>query len=293
MTKRTDNEIVKVSGVDPAILAKYGEINTFKGMEEYVILSYMKMVQPTSDSVIKDRFGEGTLILRPGDAVITRSAKSTEHLEDAREFEFNPHFFWVQYDHYSDLKDTDSRVILETTFDSKHTIAVKARDPEQRNEIYPGHESKKKPWQYRFVESLNFVGEICGDHELAGTACVLRFQRGEYGVGKGFISATTQRRMSIPGPEGLEDPVRVNCPLFAQRWTFTPGWREPDAEKKWWGLDYIAASQPQIDDDDFERCGEAHLEYKRLHEADILRIDSTENGDAESNEDVEAAEKFE
>ncbi len=212
---------------------------------------------------------------------------------DRTSFEFNPQFFWVQYDKYSERDDSETPNLMGTTYDVQHEIAVKARDKERRIEIYPGHEEKKEPWCYRYVESMNFVGEICGDNEFAGTACALRFQGGEHRTGKSFISATTQRRMMIPGPEEIDDPVRVHCPLFAQRWTFTPEWRDLGPKKKWWGLDFAPAEQPQIDDDNFEHCGEAHLEYKRLHDADVLRIDATEDSDSELHEVTETAEKFE
>ena len=163
--------------VNPSWLAKAAVDDTsLAGMDEYRILPQFKIVQPTTEQAMKKEFGEGTILVMPGNAVAWSDGNEP--------FDFVPQFFFVSFEKWSDLDDSDSPMVVDQTFDPSSTIARKSRSKEERFEPYP-----EGSFTYRYVERLRFPGVIHGDHILAGTAVVLSFERGEFWQGKNFISA--------------------------------------------------------------------------------------------------------
>jgi len=270
---RNETDLTQVGGNANSFLAGFVEQDTsMDGMEEYRILPRFKVIQPTSDQTLKKTFGEGTAIIRPGDAVIWKDTDPP--------FKFVPQFFWVEFCKWADLRDKENRMIMETTYDPLSDIAKKAKDYEARHEVYPGMESKpdKDQFKFRYVEHLRFCGIIYGDHEFAETQVVLSFERGEFNQGKNFISAIKMRKQKI-----VVDEVETSAPipLWAQIWQFSVGFREPDANRKWYGFDFTSANPSVINAGDADKFFEIHKALKDLHEKNRLRVDDDDAGDAE------------
>jgi hypothetical protein len=276
---RTDKTAIKkVEGVDPSFLAQYAEDDkSLDGMGEYRVLSALRIIQNTSKKELKKAFGEGSVIIRPGDALVWA--------ENDDPFLFVPQFFFVEFCKWSDLDDKESRNVLERTYNPTSDLAKRSRDPERRFEPYDGHEDRpdQDQWKYRYVEHLRFPGLIYGDHPLAGTPTTLSFERGEFGQGKNFISAIKLRkqRVEIDGEER-----NIPVPLWSQVWSLKVGHREIGS-KQWFGFDFVPADIPLIGETEHQDMYKAYLELREDHEQKRLLVDDEDLTD----DDAETAEQ--
>lgn len=286
---RTESALAKrVGGVDPALLMKYTETdNSLASLMEYRILPRTKVIQGLSDQSLKDKFGEGAAIVRPGDALIAKKGET---------FLFVPQFFFAEFAKWADRRDKESKMVLERSFDPTSDIAKNARDEHKRFELYKGQEKKKEgdQFKYRYVEHLRFPGVIYGDHVLAGTPTVISFERGEFIQGKSFISAIALRRQIVDLPDnGGKKPIPV--PLWAQVWALTPALRDKNGNK-WFGLDYKNPSDVEgkeydnvIRDEDFPVFQAENQSLLEIHKANKLRVED-EDADAGETASVDSAE---
>lgn len=274
MAKRTERSIQKVSGVDPSYLAHYVEDDhSLEGMEEYRILPRLKIIQSMTDSGLKEAFGEGSVIIRPGDTLVWD--------KDMPPFSLVPQFFWVEFCKWADRRDVESNPVVEKTQDPTSIVAKKARDPEAREEPYEGEGNKKKPKCYRYVEHLNFACVVYGDHPLSGTPVTISFNRGEFGQGRNFISAVRMRRTTIETEEGNQS---IQVPLWAQVWDFSVGFRDR-GEKKWYGFDFTPADPPLVSPEDAAEMREAHEALRELNEKQKLGVDYVDEDEVETDAD--------
>jgi len=261
-SNRTETAIHKVEGIDPNYLQKYvTEDASLDNLKEHRIVPRLKIIQATSDGDLKKTFGEGTVIVRPGDAMICRFK------EDPDSFDFVPLFFFVEWAKWADIRISSGPMILDRSHDPTSELAIKAKDFAKRNELYQGHDKlpESERHYYRYVEHLRFIGIIYGDHPLVGTPITLSFERGEWGQGKNFISAVTLRRQVI----GLTPQA---IPLWAQVWTLMPKFREPAADRKWYGFGFEPAKQAIVTQDEAETMLALHKEFKKLFEQQRLMV---------------------
>ena len=276
MSKRTDQPLAKkVSGVDANFLAQYVEQDSsLQGMDEYVILPRLKILQQMSDPTLKKQFGEGSAIIRPGDALVWKDGDQP--------FLFVPHFFYVEFAKWADRRDKENPAVIARTFDPTSEIAKCARDPNRRFEIYADQEKKKtdqEKFRYRYVEHLRFPGVIYGDHPLTGTPVVLSFERGEFGTGKNFISGIKLRRQAVE-VNGLTKNIAV--PLWSQVWAIAVTLHGTDPQ--WYGFSFSVPEVTLIQPEEAEEHRSAHLSLKEVYEQNRLRVD----GDEEETEDPAA-----
>lgn len=265
MVKRTEREITKVAGV--GYLAKFtADDHSLDALDEYRVLPRLKLIQPTTDQALKEAFGEGSVIIRPGDALVCRYSR-----ESKLSFQFVPQFFCVEFAKWADLRDKESGVVVERTFNPQHAIAKNARDPKTRFEVYEGHEDRdqKDQWVYRYVEHLRFAGILYGDTSLAGTTAALSFERGEFAQGRNFISAVKLRRERILDEE---EEIIINVPLYAQVWTLRPAFRDRGS-RRWFGFDFEPADPAIVPEEEMDLMRSAHQELRMLHDKDRLRVE--------------------
>jgi hypothetical protein len=293
MADRNDTAIKKV---DPGFLAQYAEAPTgMEAMDEYRVLPRLKLIQGMTAKELKDRFGEGTALVRPGDLVL---AKPDEEGPEGS-FCFVPLMFFAEFCKWSDLKDNESPNVIERSFDVQSELKAKADDAEQRFEVYEGDENKNEKQQrkYRYVHHLRFPGIIYGDHPLSGTVAVLSFERGEFMNGKNFINAVKMRKQKID-VEG-EGARMITVPLWCQVWAFSIGWRPREEGGGWWGFDFAPPDPDKhgcgglIDSDEAESFQAMFEEYSELHRQDRLRVDDDDaEGGATDEDAVAATSKF-
>lgn len=258
MADRTQPLAKKVG--DVSYLTKFVANDTsMQGMEQYVLIPFVKIIQAMTGTELKQLFGEGAAILRPGDALIEKCEAP---------FQFVPIFFCDEFAKWADRKDKESPMIVERSFRPDSVIAKKAARADTRFEPYPGQEGKadKDQWKYRYVAHLRFFGVIFGDHPLAGTKCVISFDRGEFTQGRNFITAIQMRRVDIDGE-------KVRVPLFAQVWQLYTKLRDR-GEKKWIGFNFEVPEEGGIVPEDMVgEFAEEHEMLKRAHQDNILRVD--------------------
>lgn len=279
---RTDEstDIQRVAGIDPETLLKLSvEDTSFDDMKEYRVIPRLKVIQEMTEKILKKRFGEGALIIRPGDALVAKNEDNTV-VEGPLSFDFVPLYFFVEFLKVSDLRDTESPTVVERSFDRGGELAKKAKNPSMRIEIYPGQESKDddKKFRYRYVEALRFPGIIYGDHEMSDTAVVLSFERGEHNTGQNFCTAVKMRKQVVKTSEGDK---RVGIPLYLQVWKIAVGFRE-FGTRHWYGLDPTPADNPCVAPEHIEMCMKEHQDLRELFDANRIRVD----GDDRETEDV-------
>jgi len=271
MAKRTDREVVKIN---PSFLAQYAETDTsLTGMEEYVILPFLKIIQAQcQDQELKRRVGEGAVVMSPSNTLIHQP-------EGDEGFKFVPLFFHTEFQLQSALGDQENPFIMDRSFDPTSELAKKARDKDQRFELYEGDETKpeKSRRHYRYVEALCFSGMIYGDHELSGQQAVLVFSKGEFSNGRKFISAIKMRKERVE-IDGQEKPVPV--PLWSQVWHLSTSLRTARAGgSPWWGFDFAPAEPNLIDPSESEEFLAMHDSLKKAMEDNKLRVDMSDGSD--------------
>ena len=260
---RTETAINKVEGIDPNYLTKYIEQDTsLDALKEHRTVPRFKIIQNTTDEDLKENFGVGSVIVRPGDALICK--KQGSNIDN---FEFVPLFFFVEYAKWRDLKG-NGPMILERSHDPSSEIAIRSKDANTRKELYAGmgeDTSESDRMYYQYVEHLRFIGVIYGDHPLVGTPVTLSFERGEWGQGKNFISAVSLRRQVIDGKSST-------VPLWAQVWKLKTIYHAPDATRKWYGFQFEAADPSIIKPEEAESMQALHLEFKELFDKQRLMV---------------------
>lgn len=265
MAKKKESDIQKVvppAGV-PSYLAPYADEakSQAKEMAEYRVVPRVKIIQGMSEKALKDQFGEGAVIVSPGGASMAGKEET---------FLLNPIFFFTEFCVWSDRSDRASPSISARSFDKGSDIAARARDGQKRIELYGEvrKQGEDPPYKRRYVEHLNFVCRVQSEdpetpHPLHGQLVSVSFNRGEFNQGKNFISAVT---------------LRSGVPLWAQRWEFSSQYRER-GEKKWWGLDFAPAENPNISEEEVADCKNTCDELKKLFEAQRLIVDHSELDD--------------
>ena len=276
MANRNDSQLAKkVQGADLSYLAQFEkDDNSLAGMQEYEIVPRLKILQGLSDTDLKKKFGEGSVIIRPGDALVWK--------DNDPPFLFVPLFFFAEFAKYSDRRDKQSPMTIARTFEPVSEIATRARDPQKRFEFYPDQEKKqdKDKWKYRYVEHLRFVGLIYGDHPLAGTRVVLSFEKGEFYQGKSFISGIKMRKRQADVTLDDGSVVKKNypIPLYAQVWQFKASIRDK-GENKWIGLDFSIPETPVVASHEVQEFHDLWNSLKGVFDQNRLRVDGDDNDD--------------
>ncbi len=275
---RMDTSIEKVN-VNPDYLAKYlPDDDSLDSLDDYRVVPRFKIIQATTDTDLKKNFGEGSVIIRPGDAMICKFEEAPS------KFQFVPLFFFPEWAKWRDLRGTGPMVV-DRNFDPASDIAIKSKTADTRRELYDGHENyeDKDKLYNSYVEHLRFIGVIYGDHPLVGTPVTLSFERGEWGQGKNFISAVSLRRQVV-------DKKSIKVPLWAQVWELSTVHHAPDATKKWYGFHFEAAEQSIILPEEAPVMNTLHTEFKDLFAKQRLMVQD-EDADSGNKEAAVKANK--
>jgi len=271
MAKRTESNVQKVVGVQD--LMKYEADKSLEKLQEYVVVPFVKLIQGMSEQALKDKFGEGSAVVRPGDVKIAGKGEK---------FLFVPLFFFTMFRQWADRKD--SQMIVESTYDPNSSVAKASRDNDRRIQVYEEDKDKDPKLQrvYRFVEHLCFIGLIY-DGDLAGTRCLISFQKGDFRVGRAFASGAQMRKIEIEGE-------KQQVPLWAQVWEM--GVSHHGTENKWWGFD--PSNPPEgisatILPEEYEEHHAAYEELAKAHAANMIRVD----GDDSDPDEKEVADSKE
>lgn len=287
-------ESTDITRVNPSFLAEYAEQDdSLALMGGYRIIPRIKVIQGQTSQDLKKQFGEGSAILRPGDSLVAKQDQS---------FLFNPYVFIPEFCKWADRKDPEQRVIIDRSYDPTSALAKRAtsKNPDDRIELYPGDEklNEKDKKYFKWVEHLNFIGAIYGEHELAGQIIAISFSRGEYMQGKAFINACMRRTIVTELSNGQRK--KIQAPLWSQIWQITPAQGQSRIKSKgsWFGLDYKAPEgdiNPFVTVEEAKVLRETYNELKRDQQENRLRVDhdsaGEDQGSSESDADAEAVEQ--
>lgn len=271
MAKRTETDITPVPGDVNWLQSYVDRDESTQGMDEYRILPRLKVIQGMTDQVLKEKFGEGTVIIRPGDTQVWA--------KNQQPFQLVTLFFYTEFAKWADLRDRDNPACLERSYDPNGALAARCRSSDKWFEEYPDQASKKieaDRWKYRYVEHLRFVTMVYGDHPLVGTFVMLSFERGEFFQGRNFISAIRMRKTNVGGK-------LVQVPLWSQVWQFKPTFRDRGA-KKWYGLDFEPAGEPLILPEHAKEMSDHFKGFKELHDKQKLVVDDEQSEQQDSPE---------
>ena len=270
-SKRTDTDIEKVNA-NPNFLAQYiKEDTSLDDLQEHVSVPRFKLIQPTTDADLKATFGEGSAIVRPGDALVVKY-EGNKNMESRTEFDFVPLFFFKEWCTWRDLNGSGP-MILDRSFDPGCNIATWSKNKKTRKVPYPGHEHLQDDDPTKLynshVEHIRFLGTVYGDHPLANTPVVLSFERGEWAQGQNFIDAIALRRIEINGEY-------EKMPLWSQVWRMKTVFHNSETIKKWYGFSFEAAPQSVIRPDEAAAMLDAHTKFRLLHKKSLLTVQDDE-----------------
>lgn len=263
MSDRTEKskEIVTVGGAAPPDwLATLAETDTsLAEAVKYRVLNRLKLVQSSSNSDLKKKFGEGAVILSPGNTLVAGAEEA---------FDYVGLMMFTEFCTWSDLDDKTSPTILDRSFDAKSDIALKSRDNERRFEVY----GDKEQFKMRHVEHINIAGFVYSEgHPLHGQPVVMSYARGEFNQGRNLLSAMMMRK--IGGKQ---------VPLWSQVWRYSSNERDRGGYQ-WWGYDYEPPEVPYIKQEEAEGFEAMHKELAEEYAKNRLVVD---HSDAEDEHEV-------
>lgn len=285
-------EIQKTTGNSWLAEAIEGD-TSLDSLAEYRVLSRAAIVQSLSKEALKDAYGEGAIVLQPGNSLLSAKGKA---------FNFVPLFHFTEYILWADRKDPN-QTIIERTFDPASQLAQNCRNPELWK--VPYEDGSKM--EYRNVEQIIFAGVPYNHEALALSVIAVGFDKGEFYQGKNFASACMQRSVLIPSQATDEDgepmvdddgePVIVTrakrIPLYSQVWELNSNLREKNGDK-WFGIDFrspTTCSAMVEDQEDFMGFQKLHLGLKADFEKNRLRsADTDESTGGDGSSDAAAAE---
>lgn len=257
-------DVVKVG---PSWLGQVSDDDSIAPLEQYKVLPLFKVIQAMTDESLKDRFKEGSIIVRPGDQLIA---------EKGEPFYFVPCFMFTEFCKWASIKDKESPAVLERTFDDKNDVAIRSRSPEKRKEPYPDGSDRS----YRYVEHLNFPGVVYGNHPLSGQEVVLGFSRGEFFTGQSFCTSIQMRKV---GGQVV--------PLWGQIWQLSANVRKRKGYS-WYGIDFAnpdgEMQSPYIENEEVESFQKAFQELKEQFQKNKLRAEYDREGDVEEMTEASA-----
>lgn len=261
---REDKDKVKKVGLDaPSWLVDVAKENesSLDAVRAHRQLQRAKIVQGMTRRLeLKQRFGEGAVLVQPGDVLLAK-------LDEP--FLFVPLFHFTEFSKLAHIDDASSGMFQARTFDERSELARRARDGNLRSEPYgPKDKDGKHLYSYRYVEHLVFPGIIYGAHPLAGTVIAISFERGEFFNGTSFCSAILLRRVG-----------GVSAPLWSQVWELRSRLHKNRVGQQWYGFDFFTPEQPFILEEESVSFREQHEELKRQFQSKLIEVDRSDVAD--------------
>lgn len=173
-------------------------------VRQYVRPPRAKIVQPQSGAELRQAFPDGTVIMQPGNVLISEmpfDAVTRRHLTESLPFTFVPLFFYPEYFIFNPIAITSLPTIRERSTDPKSEIAARARNKNLWTMPCPEDTTGKEVC--RFVEVLTYVVHISSVSEPAlidalwGKPLTMTFARGEHKTGTKFSGDIMLRKADI------------------------------------------------------------------------------------------------
>ncbi len=274
MAKKKTTTLAKPAENTLAQRPEFLQTEEIVGMEElskYVIPQRIRIAQSGSPATVLERFHPADVYLAPSLMPVLQSEtdRAGDLVEGAQDvILFVPVFFFVEYVTWNAVSKMGSGepAILARSYDPKSVIAIKSRDPAQREE-------KTKDGIIRHTEHLCYAVSLLGVDGIADDELMLMtFQRASHSAGMNLAGLLKMRRAPLYG-----------CVVEA---------RVVYKTKQAWNWYELACSNPETispwvnDPAQFRGYAEQHTTFRDLHSAQKLRVDH----DAEDPEDEDKGE---
>lgn len=224
-------------------------------LSQYIVPPRMKVVQKTSLPPFDELFAPGEVCVVPQ---MVRVAGMQE-AKVGQPFYFVPLLFFPEWLLTNPIELKGSVPFIRArTADPNSPMCAKSRNPALWSERCP----ENPEYDMRYVECLNFVILLHGDHELAGVPVCMSFAKAEHRSGSNFAALIKMRR----------------APIYGCQFMGVVGSRQ-NAKGAWFGIDIVnpdgeSGVTPFVQEQDrFGRYKEMHLELKKAHEESKIRVD--------------------
>lgn len=238
-------------------------------LKKYIVPPRLKIVQKQAGEPFSTNFNTGDCVLVPQLTLISPVVMNDKGKPspNGTPFHIVPIFFYPEWCLWNpiEMKGTQ-HAIRARSQDPRSDLALKAQRQdtwfEQFAENPPGKPS-------RYVEHLNFIVTLVGDHPLEGTPFVISFAKGEHRSGSNFAAIIQMRKAPMWGCQ------------FAAKTTHRPNNPKGD----WYGLD-ITNPDPEsgvtpflTSKELYDQFTALHNNFKESHAKGIIQTDYEEPAD--------------
>ena len=247
MAKQKQNDMVKAED-QTIVIPEWMKDEVIEGVEtvaEFQTTPRIAIVQAMSQPERKELVGEGGVAIMPDGVAV---AKKDE------EFVVIPLVFWPTWEVHSDINDTSSPFVMESTSDANSQIARLSKGRDTRNESYGEGFSKK------YLECLNFVVRI-ESGPATGELGTLTFSGGEHYTGSKLCGLLKRR----------------SCSIYANRIALSTAMRQRN-NKSWWGFDIANPEDGAVvsDKETYDTLAEIHKGLARMVDTSKLLVSRDE-----------------
>lgn len=213
-----------------------------KGVEKlskYVRPPWVRIVQGSSGSELKDQFGIGDCVITPSGEMLSAMERDENGNPTGENpgFDFTPLAFYAEFVQWN--KFGEQNKILQRTLDENSELAHKARTYELRTEVVDDKEVSN-------VEHLNFFVAIHDRGEIQ--PAIMSFSKMGHKFGGKLSGLIKQRRVDIFG-------CRFHADIKIQH----------KKDKDWWGIECRNPDKaPWVSPEDLPKFAELHEEFVKL-----------------------------
>lgn len=238
-----------------------------KDLARHVVPPRLKIIQTNARAPFN--------AFRPGDIVIVPTMEvlapvdldgQGKPLETGAEFSFVPVFHFDEWVLWNPLElKGQLPAVRARTLDPQSPIAVKAQNPDKRQEVCPEMTTK----MMKYVEHINFLCMISSPGPFQGIVVVTSFARSEHKMGRHLADLLRMRRDPISGD---------HAPIYGCQFVGQIGPRD-NAKGHWLGLNVTNPSDESgvsrfIEEENmYQLLQKQYYEFRDAHKARILQPD--------------------
>jgi len=243
MAKKTETELATSTDA-PIVVPEWMQQEEVKGVDnvgEFMVTPRMTIVQAMSDIERKEAFGEGGVAIMPDGIKVA---------DNGEPFIVIPLIFWASWEVRSDLNDSATPMIENSTQDPNSEIARLSRNKDTREETYGSGFTRK------YVEALNFIVKI-DSGEAKGELATISFSIGEHHTGSRLCGLLKRRP----------------CSIFANRIELKTAVRNRN-NRSWYGFEFNnPVDTPIIQDKDvYDELSMMHDSLKGLVSSEAFKV---------------------
>lgn len=242
------------------------------GANQYISPPRMKVVQKQSGAPLSEMFDTGDVILMPNMLLVSKVKKNDNNKPagEGHGFGLTPLFFFPEWLLINPMELKGSLPFIEQrSLDPNSPMVPRCRnkdlwlDPILDQTTGKQMVKEGKPMFRRYVEALNFLVMIVGDHPASGVPVLLSFSKGEHKSGGNLLTLLKLRKAPIFG-----------CQFFAQT-----RHRPNNPKGDWYGIDVMnppgdSGISPFVQDgEDYDAYKKMHKEFREHHSKNLIRVD--------------------